>query len=198
MILPADASLADGTAKETIVHHTLTHSSSPTRADRLRATARRSIRLALGGVLVAAAAVAGSTGVAAATGTHVSDVITYSSHAYLTPPQAGPGRFVLVGDTCTIASAGRPAIPCTITGYGTVSPTGGTAQAVVTSANGVILLDEVYVFTSPTTLHGSGTTTKIARGGVTTGTFVGDFTAAPTATPNVLLDYGTITVSESN
>jgi hypothetical protein len=131
----------------------------------------------------------------------VSDVVTYTSHAYLTPPSAGaPGRFVLIGDTCQLKSDGESPVSCTIVGAGTVTPTGGQARAVITSREGVITLNETYVFTGPTTSSGEGSALEVDiadRGAVTHGTFTGDFVTAPTANPNVLLDRGTITVREN-
>lgn len=166
--------------------------------NRFLTTARRALLTALGGVLVAGAGLAGTGGVAAAAGTHVSDVVTFTSHVYLTPPQNGTGAFVIVGDTCQVASNGQPAVPCRFAGAGTVTATGGVAKGVVTSRNGVLVLDETYVFTGPTTSSGVGPATKIDGRGVTTGTFTGSFTTAPTADPNVLLDWGTFIVSQAD
>ncbi len=169
-----------------------------TKIIRLRDRARRTMGPALGGLLIAATTLAGTGGVAVAAGSpHVTDVITFTSHVYLTPPQNGTGRFAIIGDTCQVASNGRPAIPCTFVGGGTVTATGGVARGVVTSSNGMIILDETYVFTGPTTSFGSGPATKITSAGRTTGTFTGSFTTAPTANPNVLLDWGTFIVSDN-
>jgi hypothetical protein len=93
-----------------------------------------------------------------------------------------------------IESVGRPPTPCIFVGSGNVTASGGQARGVVTSGDGVILLEETYVFTSPTTLTATGTATRVSGGPPTQGTFTGDFTAVPTADPNVLLDFGTITV----
>ncbi len=150
--------------------------------------------LALSGALIAVTGLS-TAGVAHAATPHTTDVITYTSHAYLTPPGAGPGRFVVVGDTCSLESDGGPAIPCTVVGYGTVTPTGGTGRAIVTSRRGVIVLDETYEFTSPTTLVGKGNATEIRGGERLTGTWIGYFVATPTAVPNVLLDSGVMTVT---
>jgi hypothetical protein len=157
--------------------------------------ARRAAVLAIGVVLIAAAELASIAGPASAT-TGVTDVITFTSHVYLTPPPpGGVGHFVIVSDTCQLQPTGAPAVPCTFVGAGTVTATGGTAVGVVTSSRGTIILNETYVFTSPTTLHGSGPATKISGGRRTVGTFTGDFVAIPTSNPNVLLDTGTFVVS---
>ena len=175
------------------------HPSFRSTALRLRHNARRMAGLGLGGVLVAVTALA-STGApaGAAPGQHVSDVITFTSHVYLTPPQNGVGHFAIVGDTCQLQPTGQASIPCSFVGGGTVGATGGVARGVVTSRNGTIVLDETYVFTGPTTSTGTGPTTKVSGGVTTLGTFVGNFTTAPTSNPNVLLDWGTFVVSENN
>jgi len=161
-------------------------------------TARRTAA-ALAGVLVAATAIGSGAGAASADESeHLGDQILFTSHVRLTPPRDGqPGRFALVSDTCSHVATDSVAVPCTFVASGTVGAT-GEARGVVTSEFGVIRLDETYTFTSPTTLIGSGPVTEVrtgAGGARMTGTFVGQFTSAPTDDPNVLLDWGSIVVT---
>lgn len=146
-----------------------------------------------GAVLAATTMMTGGAGAAVPR----TDVLTFSSHAILTPPGPNPDHFALVSDTCSLKSDGGPASPCVTAASGTLSPTGGVSRAVVASAGAIIILDETYVLTGPNTAHGSGSATRIdARTGAReTGTFTADFTTAPTGDPNVLLDSGTVTVT---
>jgi hypothetical protein len=86
------------------------------------------------------------------------------------------------------------AIPCTFAGSGTVSPAGGHGVGVISSARGSIVLDESFTFTSATTSVGSGSALEFGLS-PRSGSFVGNFTSGPTASPNVLLSAGTITVT---
>jgi hypothetical protein len=163
-----------------------------------RSNARRTWLATLGAVVAAAGVAAGPATAAPAAPEHHTDVITFTSHVHLTPPEAATGHFILLADTCLLQSDDAPAVPCTFRGAGTVSPDGGTAHGVVTSERGVIDLDEVFTWTGPATLAATGTATETLTGAGaerTTGTFAGDFTAAPTDKPNVLSDWGTITIA---
>ncbi len=167
-------------------------------AKRSLAAARRGVRVLLGGALIATTGLVATTGVAGATTVgQVTDVVTLSGRVFLTPAVAGTGRFVFLSDTCVVTSASQQPVPCSFVGSGTVTATGGEARGVVTSRNGVILLDETYVFTGPTTAHGTGTARSIKRGGPTAGTFTADLISTTTGNPNVLLQTGTITVRAS-
>ena len=62
----------------------------------------------------------------------------------------------------------------------------------------MIHLDETFTWTGPTTLLGTGLVSEVrtgSRGDRTAGTFIGEFTTAPTDDPNVLLDWGSIRVT---
>jgi len=155
------------------------------------AAARRGACAMLGGALIAATAFVGSAGVAgAATGGPVTEVITMSGPVRLIPA----GRFVVVADTCTVQVGTEAPAPCSFVGTGTVTPSGGEGRGVVTSRYGVTILNETYVFTGPTTAHGTGTSLSIQRGAPATGTFTADLTTLPTGDPSVLSQSGTITV----
>lgn len=151
--------------------------------------------LAVGGMLAATLAVSTGAGVATAATPHTTDVITYSGRNYVAAPSAnGTSRFALVADHCTLKADGGAGIPCSFDGAGTVSAAGGHAIGLIRSARGSIVLDESFTFTSATTSVGSGSALEFGLS-PRTGTFVGTFTAGPTASPNVLLSAGTITVT---
>jgi hypothetical protein len=173
------------------------HSTTLSASFRGSRIARRVGRASLGLVAVAAIGV-GAAQAGAAEPAHHTDVITFTSYVHLTPPQSEGARFILLGDTCWLQADDKPAVPCMIYGAGTVAAVNGTAHGIITSERGKIDIDEVYSFTSPTTLTATGTATEVltgAHGDRVTGTFVGDFSAVPTDRADVLLDWGTITIT---
>ena len=145
---------------------------------------------------LAATGMAATTGAAGAAASHTTDAITFTSHAHLTAQSDGTSKAVLVSDSCTLKFDGGAPTPCTLVAAGTIGSNGGTATAVVTSKYGAIFLDEVFAPTGPTTSIGHGSVKEIyPRVGVLDGTFTAAFEVAPTADQNVLLDWGTITVT---
>jgi hypothetical protein len=139
-----------------------------------------------------------SSPAAAADATAVSDVVTFAGRATLLPVTVGGGSpFVITSDSCQVASDGDAPVPCSLVATGTILPNGtGTAVGVVASSDGVIFLNETFQPTGPTTGVGTGTGTEADDSGANPITFTASFRTAPTSAPNVLLDAGTIVVSE--
>ena len=175
---------------------TTTATPKPHTASRRPFTAsRRTLRVALA-ALVAASGMAASTGVASAAGSHVKDEITFTSHAYLTPQPDGTSRVVMLADSCTLKADGGAAMPCKLVAWGTVNPDlSGEAEAVVTTRDRVIYFDEVFSPTGPASGLGTGTVKEYGPNGLKRGTFTAPYELAPTADPNVLLDWGTISIT---
>jgi hypothetical protein len=139
-----------------------------------------------------------SSPAAAADGTAVSDVVTFAGRATLVPVTVGGGSpFIITSDTCQVASDGEAPVPCSLVATGTLLPNGtGTAVGVVASNDGVIFLNETFQPTGPSTGVGSGTGTEADDSGSNPITFTASFQTAPTNTPNVLVDQGSIVVRE--
>jgi hypothetical protein len=153
-------------------------------------------RIALASIVAATATAATAGAAGASVAAHKTDHIDFASHAYLTPQPDGSSRVQLVADTCSIKSDGGAAKPCWLTATGTLHADGtGVAKAVVVTADRVITFDESFVPTGPASGLGSGTVKEIGLGGLKGGTFTAPYQLAPTADPNVLLDWGTITVT---
>jgi hypothetical protein len=154
-------------------------------------------RRALGpfvGASVCALALTANSGLASAAPLHT-DVYKFTAHVYVTNPQGPTSAFVLVSDTCAVQSDGGAPARCFIAGPGTLNATGGSARPVLTTGDRTTIVDETFAFTGPTTSTGSGTATVFGPGGLSHGTFAGDFVAVPTGNPHVLLDQGTLTVT---
>ena len=158
-------------------------------------TARRSFRRLAVATLVASTAVAGSAAAASAA-VHKTDEVAFAGKVYLTPQADGSSKAVLVADSCTLKADGGPAKACSFVVYGTIKADGsGSAKAVLTTSDRVIVMDETFVATGPTTGLGTGTAKEIGINGVKSATFTAPFQLAPTSNPNVLLDWGTITIT---
>ena len=152
---------------------------------------------AAGACVVCGGALTLLAGPAAAAEPVVSDVVTFQGRAIVFPTGAALQPFVIFSDTCQVASDGEAAVPCFLTATGTLGPTGsGTATGVVASSDGVIVLNETFHATGPDTGVGTGDGTESDDIGTNPTTFTGAFRTAPTSTPNVLFDAGTIVVRE--
>ena len=130
----------------------------------------------------------------------VSDIITFSGRTVLGPAGAGGARpFVIVSDKCRLVSDGESATPCHVVVTGTVGSNGsGTARAVVSSTDGVIVLDVTFQATGPITGTATGTGTEFDARGVTPVTFTSLFSNTPTGNPNVLSHEATVVVREQS
>ena len=130
----------------------------------------------------------------------VSDIVTFSGRTVLGPAGAGGARpFVIFSDTCRLVSDGESATSCHVFTTGTLGSNGsGTARAVVSSNDGVIVLDVTFQATGPITGTATGTGTEFDARGVTPVTFTSLFSNTPTGNPNVLSHEATVVVREQS
>jgi hypothetical protein len=127
----------------------------------------------------------------------VSDVVTFQGRAIVFPTGAPAAPAVIFSDQCQVVSDGEAAVPCFLTATGTIDQAGsGTATGVVVSSDGVLLLNETFHATGPDTGVGTGNGSETDDSGTNPITFTAAFRTAPTSTPNVLFDAGTIVVRE--